>query len=94
VSARRIIAAGDGDANLLVLGEHFPTDVLVGAMIGVVLVVWFNTERMRNLLARPALFLMDKRPALFYAGFFLLTYQISDLFNAARSAAKALLEAF
>lgn len=76
------------------MGIHYPTDILVGAAIGVGLTVVCNGERLRARLARPALRVMEERPGLFYAAFFLLTYQISDLFNAVRAAAKALVSAF
>ena len=46
------------------MGIHYPTDVLAGAAIGVGVAAWFNTERMRDWLARHALRLMEAKPAL------------------------------
>lgn len=72
------------------MGIHYPTDILVGAGIGIGCVVAFNHARLRDRMASPVLWLLDKYPSLFYAGLFLLTYQISDLFNAVRDLAKAM----
>jgi len=69
----------------LYLGLHWPSDVLVGALIGIALGVICNLQRVReriNTLVWPWL---EKHPSSFYACFFLLTYQTAVLFADARN---------
>ena len=67
------------------LGLHFPTDIIAGALIGGIVVVVANrllTER--PWIGRIASF-ADTHPQWFYSLFFLLTYQIANMFTSARS---------
>jgi undecaprenyl-diphosphatase len=69
----------------LYLGLHYPTDILAGAAIGVLLAWLFNLPAIRKPATMWALRWMDSEPALFYPCFFLLTYQIAELFNPLRT---------
>lgn len=66
------------------LGLHYPTDILGGAGLGVVIARLFHIERIRNWLASPALRWLQKSPASFYAFAFFLTYQLADMFDDVR----------
>jgi undecaprenyl-diphosphatase len=72
------------------LGLHFPTDVLAGAMVGAVIALLAN----RKLADGPAVArLVDwagRKPQFFYPMFFLLTYQIAELFEGVRALVQAL----
>ena len=63
------------------LGLHYPSDILVGAMIGI-LIAW--TAHSWGRLGRGADVVLGwerRQPAAFYAGFFLMTAQMSVLFT-------------
>ena len=73
----------------LYLGVHYPSDILVGALIGIGMAVLANLEtvhaRLKRILISPAMGWLKKSPGLFYAGFFLVTYQVADMFDQVRS---------
>ncbi len=69
------------------LGLHYPSDVIAGAALGVGTVGLAVQERVRRPLARAVLAWPQRRPALFYALFFLVTYQIATLFFGLRTMA-------
>jgi undecaprenyl-diphosphatase len=66
------------------LGIHYPTDILVGALIGVFMGWLFHLPAVRRPLTGWAFRWLDARPAQFYAFSFLLTYQICELFDPVR----------
>jgi len=66
------------------LGFHYPTDLLVGALIGVLCVVVCTRPAVRGLLVRPAWRFLDRYPGLFYAGMFFLTFELATLFDSIR----------
>lgn len=67
------------------LGYHYLSDLVMGGLIGVVVACLANQPAIRQLFYRPIVNWQQQRPSLFYAGFFLLTYQIDDLFNSIRN---------
>lgn len=77
-------------AGRVYMGIHHPTDILVGAAIGIGLTLAFCAERPRQMITTRAMDWHDRYPAWFYGAFFLLTYQIADMFNAVRAAGQAL----
>jgi len=67
------------------LGIHYPTDILCGGLIGLVIGYIANQNFVMEKISKPVLKWNEKTPSLFYALFFLITYQIADLFDNSRS---------
>jgi undecaprenyl-diphosphatase len=65
------------------LGEHYPTDILAGAAIGMAPVWLACLPSVRNRLTGWALRWMSARPSQFYSLTFLVTYLIAELFGPA-----------
>lgn len=63
------------------LGLHYPTDILVGAIIGVSIGVLGNLMLTNNKIIKTLLNYSVDKPQIFYALFFLFSYQIADLFT-------------
>ncbi|MBI5491557.1 MAG: phosphatase PAP2 family protein [Deltaproteobacteria bacterium] len=70
------------------LGLHYPTDVIAGAVIGIAVGCLGNLYLVRSNIFRSAVRWLDSRPSVFYPLFFLLTYQIADLFSSGRGLLK------
>jgi undecaprenyl-diphosphatase len=60
-------------------GQHYPTDIIAGALIGVSVGCMANARPVRSLLARLPLNLLRAKPGVFYALFFVLTYLIGSV---------------
>jgi undecaprenyl-diphosphatase len=69
------------------LGIHYPTDVLAGAAIGAGLACLVNLPAIKRPATMWAIRWADSEPSLFYPCFFLLSYQITDLFEPLRAIA-------
>ena len=67
------------------LGIHYPTDILMGALIGVFMGWLFHLPAVRRPLTGWTFRWLDASPAEFYAFSFLLTSQICELFDPVRS---------
>jgi membrane-associated phospholipid phosphatase len=67
------------------LGYHHPTDLLAGGLVGLVIAYIANLPVVRRIFYQPIVVWQQRYPSPFYAGMFLLTYQIDDLFNGTRS---------
>lgn len=82
----------------LYLGVHYPSDLLVGAMLGVA-TVWICCGLMarQGWLARRIMAAVNtaerRRPSLFYAAAFALAYEMTVIFNDIRNIVRALLHA-
>ena len=61
-------------------GLHFLTDVLAGAALGVAAFCLIDCTPLKKLGTRPAFWLLETHPGVFYAGFFLITHQIANVF--------------
>jgi undecaprenyl-diphosphatase len=68
----------------LYLGLHYPTDILVGALIGITMASLARVGLMREWIGRLAMPWMKYSPGSFYACLFIMTLQIVTLFQAAR----------
>lgn len=69
----------------LYLGFHYPTDIIAGAIIGMTVALLGNIFLVKSINIRSVTDWSYSRPSLFYPLFFLLTYQIADLFNSSRN---------
>jgi undecaprenyl-diphosphatase len=67
------------------LGLHFPTDIVAGALIGMIIAYIANTTKVKQLLSSYVLPWQSRYPGFFYTSFFLLTYQIVTLFDDTRT---------
>ncbi len=66
------------------LGYHYPSDVVVGALIGSLVTLTLCRKEIRIPLSRRLLLWSDDYPGTFYCAFFLLTYEIAAVFENTR----------
>lgn len=66
------------------LGLHYPTDIIAGAALGIIIGYAGNIYILNNGPFKSALDWLETKPSLFYPAFFLMTYQIADLFSSSR----------
>jgi len=76
------------------LGIHYPTDIIAGAVIGVALGLAANNKAVKFSLAKWPLQWLRQYPGPFYAGFFLLMYQMMVMFGDVRYLGIGLIKAF
>ena len=66
------------------LGLHYPTDILSGAWLGVTIAWICNLNMMTTLTSKTITPWISRKPQIFYTSFFLVLYQIADMFNGSR----------
>jgi len=71
----------------LFLGIHYPSDLLVGALLGLGLASTANWAGLRSLMTRPAWRLQEQSPGLFYGCLFFIANETAVLYIPLRSAA-------
>jgi len=76
------------------LGIHYPSDIVVGALIGIVTSVVFNREMVRKRLAAPVLAWEARYPPYFYGLFFLALAEMSGGFPNTRRIGVAIVHLF
>ena len=72
------------------LGLHYPTDILAGALLGIGVSLWVNRKQFSSKISKLPLRLLDKNPSLFYSCFFLVVFEIAEMFNSLRNIAGAI----
>ena len=72
------------------VGVHYPSDVIVGGLIGASLSSIFNIQKLRNAVTTPVYCWYQQNPAVFYFFFFLLCYEVGSLFSGFRDLVKIL----
>jgi len=70
------------------LGLHYPTDILGGALLGILAAFTVHLLWLRKLVAGTAMRWMDAHPAPFYISLFLLSFENVELFGSLRAMAK------
>lgn len=66
------------------LGLHYPTDILAGAVFGIAIALLCQSTFFLKAVSQPTLNFSNTRPQTFYPIFFIVTYQIADMFNGSR----------
>ena len=66
------------------IGWHYPTDIIGGALIGVVITLSCNTKWFIRSVSQPILQWSVLRPEIFYPAFYIVSFQISDVFRSSR----------
>jgi membrane-associated phospholipid phosphatase len=72
------------------LGYHYPTDILVGMVIGSLCAYGFNLTAARRWLAAPVLRWERSSPQCFYMALFFLTFEYATMFDSLRESAMSL----
>lgn len=67
------------------LGLHYPSDILIGSLIGIICVELGFRFSLSNKLNQYLYNISEKKPQYFYPLFFLISYQIADLFEDTRT---------
>src|SRR5215469_9448678 len=70
------------------LGYHYPTDILAGALLGIGIASLSKVTALRKMIAQPGMRWLRSHPASFYASAFLVTAQISLVFDPLRHLAR------
>jgi undecaprenyl-diphosphatase len=70
------------------LGLHYPSDILCGAVLGILGVLIANMQPVKSRLAPSLLRSESAYPGLFYASLFLISFQIASLFEESREIMK------
>ncbi|MEH6535970.1 MAG: phosphatase PAP2 family protein [Psychroserpens sp.] len=73
------------------LGFHYPTDIIGGAVIGIIIMWAVSALKIMRRLSKKTITLSIKFPGIFYACFFIFSYQIATLFNESRALISALI---
>lgn len=76
------------------IGVHYPTDLLAGMAIGSAITYLVSLPALRIRFARPCLQLSEKSPGVFYAVFFLFTFQVAMNFDQVRYLAHGVIGLF
>lgn len=66
------------------MGMHYPTDIVVGALIGVSLGCSAKIVGLRTFATRPAIRWLELSPGTFYAFLFILTFLVTVIFDPVR----------
>ena len=67
------------------LGMHYPTDIIGGALIGIIIALLCNVTNFTEKISQPILNWSNSKPEIFFPVFFIITYQIADMFDNSRA---------
>ncbi|NOY67649.1 MAG: phosphatase PAP2 family protein [Gammaproteobacteria bacterium] len=67
------------------LGLHYPTDIIGGALIGIIIALLCNVKTFTEKISQPVLNWSSSKPEIFYPVFFIITYQIAEMFDSSRT---------
>lgn len=67
------------------LGLHYPSDILGGAIVGISVIVILNYLTISDYIVNSVGKMKKAYPGIFYCCFFLITYQIADMFESSRA---------
>jgi undecaprenyl-diphosphatase len=67
------------------LGLHYPTDIIGGAFIGIFIALLCHSNYFVEKVSQSVLHYSSIKPEFFYPLFFIITYQIADMFNNSRA---------
>lgn len=73
-------------------GLHYPVDIFAGVLLGAVVGVTVNLDKVKRLIVWPVFWFKDKYPAFFYWLAFLLIFQIATLFDDVRKIIDSILD--
>jgi undecaprenyl-diphosphatase len=76
------------------IGLHYPSDALVGALIGVTTMLAINNKFMHERIAAPFVVLEQRAPSTFYGLLFPFIYEVSSLFAFSRGIYHAIVRVF
>lgn len=66
------------------LGLHYPTDIMAGAIIGILITWLISLQNLTQAIIKRSMDFASRYPGIFYALFFVLTFQIATLFDESR----------
>lgn len=72
------------------LGFHYTTDILLGAIIGILIIWIISISKLMRKLAKKTVSLSNQFPGIFYACFFIFSFQIATLFSECRNLLSAI----
>ncbi|MFZ0820901.1 MAG: phosphatase PAP2 family protein [Candidatus Acidiferrales bacterium] len=75
----------------VILGIHYTSDIVVGALIGILVIQLVRVKQVRSFMTGLPFRILDVAPGAFYAGLFVLTFLTADLYDPARNFVKVLL---
>lgn len=67
------------------MGNHYPTDILAGALLGVSIAFLLLVKGLRNCLSSIPMLWLERSPASFYPCFYLITFLFGTMFDPLRS---------
>jgi undecaprenyl-diphosphatase len=82
-----------GNFPRIYLGYHYPIDIFVGAMVGILITLLYSKIWISDVINERVLKFSTNYTGLFYVLFFLLTYQIGTMFDSLRDIQHYLLTA-
>jgi len=71
------------------LGMHYPTDIIAGAVIGIIIALLMNRYLIKSARLTSIATWSHSHPSIFYPFFFLFSYQVADMFDNSRAILRA-----